>query len=163
MDTNYYQILDVVLGMFVNTKDGQTKQFVARGISTRFQAIINDPKIHFQQGYLNDLYEMGLVTHNGHVSYDSRIYFITNKGLQVLKDGGVSIYFKKIEEKSELEAKVLRATAESHWLNKVQLWVTIILALGTLLGLLFQYLSYQRENEKIRLEIEKLKIELNKN
>lgn len=160
MDTNYYQILDSILHKFIS---GESSIPVKGREIINGTAIVNGSETSIrQQGYIKVLEEEGLLLHDGQEPISSRYYSLSQRGIHALKTGGTYAYFKKIEEKSELEAKVLKATAESHWLNKVQLWVTIILALGTLLGLLFQYLSYQRENEKNRLEIEKLKIELNK-
>jgi len=153
-------ILDEVLKLFVDPKNSRGKQVVARGIESRFKFEHNGVKIHFQQGYLNELESMGLVTHNGR-TFDQRTYYITQIGIDTLKEGGITAYHKMQKEKALLENKILHATVNSHQLNKIQMWITIILATGTIIALILQLCAYQSDKAKNDLEIEKLKIELN--
>ncbi|MOA57496.1 hypothetical protein D3C78_1816890 [compost metagenome] len=88
------------------------------------------------------------------------MFFITSKGYFYIKHGGVRKFYEELELKEKLETKILEQTNQSFKLNRYQFWVTLILAIGTALGLFIQWRTFELEKVKTELEIKELRSKL---
>lgn len=108
-----------------------------------------------------ELRSKGFLMDNDLGILNNRKFFISPNGIELILNGGYNSYLNKLAEKEKLEDRILKATDQSFKLNRWQFLITGILAIGTIVALIIQFLMYRSDIEKNRLEIEKLKIELN--
>lgn len=160
MKIAYINDIQTVLESFYDPYKHITLKHNISSIRKRFTSE-NPATLHVQSIVL-ELKNYGLLESDSHVVLENRIFFITSKGLNILLNGGAKKYFDDLEKKEKLEFKLLQASTNSHLLNKIQLFITIILAFGTIVGLIFQYHSLKSQNEVNKLEILKLKYEVSK-
>jgi len=111
-------------------------------------------------GILLSLYSEGLLSSDSHIVLNERTFFITQNGNDVIRDGGYGQFKERINQKKQLENKILDSTVNSHRLNIIQFVVTSILAIGTIIGIIIQCESYNSQKNVNDLEILKLKKEI---
>ena len=152
MEVTYEYKMQYVLSKF-DDNEPHTSSEIANELKKKESFNKNVPYI------LRELKTLGLLE-SFKFQNNTDIYGITSKGMNVLKNEGISRFLKEIHDKEKLELKILKATDQSHILNRFQLVITIILAAGAIISLGLQYSTYCKESEKTKLEIQKLKIEL---
>jgi|SRR5690606_3724883 len=100
--------------------------------------------------YCNLLLNLGLVDYQrgNYGGSGLHLYVINHKGLDLINSGkSTSDAHNDIIKKEQLETKILESTISSARLNKIQLWVTIIL--GAVSAISIASLFYQCEANKI--------------
>jgi hypothetical protein len=159
------QKFDIVLNCFYNQENQNTYSLtIPQVYSSANEGLDNTTGlISYSEitAYVLELRIKGFLTDNNHIVLESRTFFITPNGSELILNGGYNSYLKKQAEKEKLEDSILKATHNSFKLNKLQFLITVILAVGTLAALIIQFLMYRSDIEKNGLEIEKLKNEIN--
>ena len=158
MKISYTEKIQIILESFVDNDSNVKGPFTSRSFYSN--STIKENVGNQIPSILLELKSYGLLESNSHVVLENRLFYITGKGLDVIRNGGIKEYFTKIATKEKLENKILKATSNSFSLNKLQLAITIILAIGTFFSILIQYYSYAQEKEKLKTEIRVLKNQL---
>ena len=136
LSTHFMEAIDlekiqVIMDMFVDKTSGLNIPNTIPSIRTKLTGPL--AKLTNVSGIILELYNLGILTSDSHVVLDTRTFYITPKGVSILKlRGGIKKFYKDQAAKESLELEILKQTNQSYKLNTIQFIITTILALGTL-------------------------------
>lgn len=109
----------------------------------------------------------GLVGHKSSLN-DGDLFIINPKGIELISNNqSTRIVHEEFKKREKLEVKILEGTVESYrvaksatYLNKIQLWITLLLGLTTLGSIYFQFQANKIAEETLNHAMTNHQLEL---